>query len=98
MNNQAPGLTRRTDFVHIPTIDNSLLEVRAGIPADVAAGQATCLAESIRYLANDAVNAGEMRGEVAYLVEFAADAIFALTASIAGAYPRKTGDADKENA
>ena len=81
MNDTTERLTKRVEFDHIPAIKDCLLEVRTGIPAEWAASKIACLAESIKYIATDAVQ-GEMDAPTAYLVAFAADAIQALSHSI----------------
>lgn len=90
MKSEADGLTSRVVFGNIPTIANDLFEVRAGIDADWAVTTAACLADSIEYLATDAVQGG-MSSEVAYLVAFAADAVRALANSVERVCARKAG-------
>lgn len=57
-------------FDHIPSIDDHLLEVRAGLDVDWALREAACLDESVQTLLQDAVQGG-MDSETAYLCRFA---------------------------
>ena len=57
-----------------------LFEVRAGMPAHDALSQASCLADSLKKLAN--AQASGMNSEATYFVAFVAEVIHALIESV----------------
>lgn len=90
MKNKASGLTTSARFDRIHYIDDHLFEVRSGIPINQATSKAACLAEAMATIAAESVgNGAGMDASVAYLVQFAAEAIQGLMHSVDGAYAGK---------
>lgn len=73
--------THATTFRCCPVYPDGLLEVRSGQSADYALGEAVCLADSIKSLAQGGVDGG-LDSEICHLVAFTAEALGALVESV----------------
>ena len=91
MKDETALLTTRTSFDCCPVYKEGLFDVREGINVEHALSKAACLAESIAAIASAGVQT-EMETTIAYLVEFATEAIRGLTNSVLIAHERQGTD------
>lgn len=73
--------TIAVEFGFSPAEDNSLFEVRDGLPIRLAVSSASCLEDSVQHLLNKAVEHEGLSPQAAFLCEFAMDAAKALRTS-----------------